>query len=630
MRRHGGRRPAKSRRHQTIRPKARAAPSKRTSAADWQEQLDCRTRERDEALEQQVTTAEVLQIISRSNFDLQTVFNTLVESAMRLCESDAATIWLPEGSVLKVAAQRGFSPEFEEFARQNPIVPGRDTVSGRVILEGRAIYVPDALADPDLGAQYRLPDRYRSAIGVPLLRDGKAIGVFVLTRSKMRSFSEKQIALVQNFAAQAVIAIANARLFNELRQSLQQQTATADVLKVISRSTFELQTVLNTLVKSAARLCEADVATMHRQEGINYRAIATYGPRADRDVSLSIPFEAGRGSIIGRTILERKPVQVADVLADSEYAFHEVQQKIGFRTVLGVPLLREGHPIGAIVLMRLSVQPFTDQQIELVTTFADQAVIAIENVRLFEAEQKRTRELSESLEQQTATSEVLRVISSSPGELAPVFKTILANAVALCGAELGNLFLYQGNDAFCVVEMHGASPTYAEAWRQNPVFFGTRPSALSASPSARNETGRADHRPRGGAGDCRARSPLHRSYGVRRRPHHATRPYAKKRRPGRSDRYLRARGQAIRRKANRAGAELRRPGRHRHREHAAAQRAAPADGGFERVPRAANRDIGSPESCQFVTRRSSTGIFCDARKCRSSMRRKLWQYLSLE
>ena len=286
----------------------------------------------------------------------------------------------------------------------------------------------------------------------------------------MRSFSEKQIALVQNFAAQAVIAIANARLFNELRQSLQQQTATADVLKVISRSTFELQTVLNTLVKSAARLCEADVATMHRQEGINYRAIATYGPRADRDVSLSIPFEAGRGSIIGRTILERKPVQVADVLADSEYAFHEVQQKIGFRTVLGVPLLREGHPIGAIVLMRLSVQPFTDQQIELVTTFADQAVIAIENVRLFEAEQKRTRELSESLEQQTATSEVLRVISSSPGELAPVFKTILANAVALCGAELGNLFLYQGNDAFCVVEMHGASPTYAEAWRQNPVF----------------------------------------------------------------------------------------------------------------------------------------------------------------
>src|SRR5260370_358986 len=202
-----------------------------------------------------------------------------------------------------------------------------------------------------------------------MFKDNDLIGVIVIYRTEVQPFTDKQIALVQNFAAQAVTAMENTRLRKEWRQSLQQQTATADVLKVISRSTFDLQTVLNTLTESAARLCDANVATMHRQQGPKYQAIATYGstPEHREKILNTIPFEAGRGSVIGRTILERKPVQVSDVLADPDYTVHDVQKTVGFRTVLSVPLMREGNPIGAIVLMRLTVRPFTEKQIEVAT-----------------------------------------------------------------------------------------------------------------------------------------------------------------------------------------------------------------------------------------------------------------------
>jgi signal transduction histidine kinase len=325
---------------------------------------------------------------------------------MQLCRAEQAVIYRQQDGKYRFAAGHSAVPAYLEIEKQTVILPGKGTVVGRSALTGRVAQIDDAWNDPLYEKKRDAKiGGVRSMISVPLMREGEPIGAIALARNRVEPFTDHEIQLVATFADQAVIAIENVRLFEaeqqrtrELMESLQQQTATADVLKVISRSTFDLQTVLDTLLESAARLCDARRGVMSRRDGDSYRGVAFYNASPEIiDFVKRHPIKPGRHTITARVALERRTIHVADLQADPEYNY--VRRDVDpIRTELGVPMFRGNDLVGVIILYKLVVQPFTDQQIELVTTFADQAVIAIENVRLFEAEQQRTRELAKSLE----------------------------------------------------------------------------------------------------------------------------------------------------------------------------------------------------------------------------------------
>jgi signal transduction histidine kinase len=445
------------------------------SPAGLQQLLDQRTRERDEALEQQAATSEVLRVISSSPGDLAPVFQSMLRNATQLCEAQFGLLYHCESGRYRLVATHNTPQALADYQHKRGLFhPTLGTTLDQLLETKKVIHSADNSRDKVPSPSAKLGGA-RSHVTVPMLKDDELVGAIVIYRQEVRPFTDKQVELVTNFAAQAVIAIENARLLNELRQrtgdlseALDQQTATSEVLKVISSSPGELEPVFNAMLANATRICEAEFGTLFRYDGkLAYRVAGVGTP------ATLVEFQEQRGPFtpdprgnFGRCLRNKAVVHVADELAEPKPGVAAVHG--GARSTVHVPMLKDNEPIGIIVIYRQEVRPFTDKQIELVQNFAAQAVIAIENTRLLNELRQRTDDLSEALEQQTATSDVLKVISSSPGELAPVFQAMLEKATGLCGAEFGALFLAEG-EKFRAVAMQNLPRVQAEQLEREPL-----------------------------------------------------------------------------------------------------------------------------------------------------------------
>jgi GAF domain-containing protein len=464
------------------------------------DEVQAKTRDLEEALEQQTATSDVLKAISRSAFDLETVLQSLISTALRLCNAKQGVIFRRHGDIYRYAASHMLvDPAYRAHEQMAEIKAGRGTLIGRVALENRTVQIEDAWNDPDYAEKEEVRrTEVRAMLGVPLLRNGEPIGAFGLGRSEPVPFTQRQIELVTTFADQAVIAIENVRLFDEvqartrdLSEALEQQTATADVLKAISRTAFDLDTVLQTLISTAVRLCDSSGGEIFRRHGDVFRYAASLmdlGP-AYLEHEQKAEIRAGRGTLIGRVAAEKRTVEIADAWNDPEYAEKEEARVGGVRAMLGVPLMRNGELIGAFALGRTAPVPFTKRQVELVTTFADQAVIAIENVRLFDEVQARTRDVEEALQQQTATAEVLKVISRSAFDLQAVWRTLVESACTLCEAPMGLIELLDG-DVFRLATQKGYGEALERYLLETPLRAGS-----SSGTGRAASTGEVSHIP---------------------------------------------------------------------------------------------------------------------------------------
>src|SRR6204780_4317916 len=436
------------------------------------DEAQARMRDLEESLEQQTATADVLKAIGRTAFDLDTVLETLISTAVRLCDATrGGQIFRGYGDVYRYAAsQMSVDPVYLRHEQTTEIKPGRGTLIGRVALENQVVHIVDAWNDPEYAEKDEARvGNVRALLGVPLMRNGEPIGAFALGRAEPVPFTQRQIDLVTTFADQAVIAIENVRLFDEvqartrdLSEALMQQTATADVLKAISRSAFDLDTVLETLIATALRLCDATYGEIFRRHGDFYRYAAS---RMNVDPAYlhherAAEIAPGRGTLVGRVALENRAVEIVDAWTDPEYAEKEEARVGNVRAMLGVPLMRDGEIIGAFALGRAEPVSFSQRQVDLVSTFADQGVIAIENARLFDEVQARTRDLSEALMQQTATADVLKAISRSAFDLDTVLETLIATALRLCDATHGEIFRRHGDFYRYAASRMNVDPAY--------------------------------------------------------------------------------------------------------------------------------------------------------------------------